>query len=56
MPSSRGSSPPRDQICACCIAGGFFTTEALGKPLQYHPKGMFFPFLNFEAIVMMLKV
>ena len=33
MPSSRGSSPPRDQTCISCIAGGFFTTEPPGKPL-----------------------
>ena len=36
MPSSRGSSRPRDWIdvsCGSCIAGGFFTTEHLGKPL-----------------------
>ena len=35
MPSSRGSSQPRDQTCiSCvsCIAGSFFTTELLGKP------------------------
>ena len=35
MPSSRGSSRPRDQTsdsCSSCIAGGFFTTEPLGKP------------------------
>ena len=35
MASSRGSSQPRDQTCASCscyIAGGFFTTEPLGKP------------------------
>ena len=25
MPSSRGSSRPRDQSCISCIAGGFFT-------------------------------
>ena len=34
MPSSRGSSPPRDQICVSCdscIAGGFFTTEPPGE-------------------------
>ena len=34
VPSSRGSSPPRDPThisCICCIAGGFFTTEPLGK-------------------------
>ena len=29
---SRGSSRPRDQTCASCIAGGFFTAEPLGKP------------------------
>ena len=29
---SRGSSQPRDQTCICCTAGGFFTTEQLGKP------------------------
>ena len=35
MPSSRGSSPPRDQIhisCGYCIAGGFFTAEQPGSP------------------------
>ena len=34
--SSRGSFQPRDQThvsCGSCIAGGFFTTEPLGKPL-----------------------
>ena len=29
--SSRGSSWPRDQTCISCIAGGFYTTEPLGK-------------------------
>ena len=29
---SRESSRPRDQTCVFCIAGGFFTTEPLGKP------------------------
>ena len=36
MPSSRGSSWPRDPICASyCwwIAGGFFTAEPPGKPI-----------------------
>ena len=36
MPSSRGSSPPRDQTyvsCGSCIAGRFFTTEPPGNPL-----------------------
>ena len=35
MPSSRGSSRPRDQTCVSCgfcTAGGFFTLEPLGKP------------------------
>ena len=37
MPSSRRLSQLRDQICASrgsCIAGRFFTTEPLGKPLN----------------------
>ena len=36
MPSSRGSSQPRDWThisCVSFIAGGFFTTGPLGKPL-----------------------
>ena len=35
VPSSRGSSQPRNQNCisyGSCIAGGFFATESLGKP------------------------
>ena len=32
MPSSRGSSQPRDQTHISCIAGGFFTAEPLTKP------------------------
>ena len=35
MPSSRGSSQSRDRTNVSCIsfiAGGFFTTEPLGKP------------------------
>ena len=35
IPSFRGSSPPRDQICVSYmsyITGGFFITEPLGKP------------------------
>ena len=35
MPSSRGSSQPRNQThvsCVSCIAGGFFTAEPPGKP------------------------
>ena len=40
MPSSRGSSPPKDQACISCVSsivGGFFTSEPLGKPLQMFP-------------------
>ena len=36
LPSSRGSSWPRDQTrvsSSSCIVGGFFTTEPPGKPL-----------------------
>ena len=33
MPSSRGSSPSRDQTWVFCIALGFFTTEPLEKPM-----------------------
>ena len=33
MPSSRGSSQPRDWTWVSCIAGGFFTTMPSGKPL-----------------------
>ena len=32
---SRGSSPPRDQICVSCLAGGFFTVELPGKPIAH---------------------
>ena len=32
MPSSRGSSGPRDRICVSCTAGRFFTAEPPGKP------------------------
>ena len=38
MPSSRGSSQPRDRTCISygfCIAGGFFTTEPPGKPAKH---------------------
>ena len=37
MPSSRGSSPPRDPThdsCGSCNAGRFFTTEPLGKSIR----------------------
>ena len=39
MPSSRGSSRPRDRThvsCSSCIAGRFFTTEPPGKPIDRH--------------------
>ena len=39
MPSSRGSSRPRDQThisCSSCIVGRFFTTEPPGKPIDRH--------------------
>ena len=32
MPSSRGSSWPRNQTCVSCIAGGFFTAKSLRTP------------------------
>ena len=32
MPSSRGSSQPRDQTQVSCIAGRFFTIWAIGTP------------------------
>ena len=32
MPSSRGSLHPSDRTGISCFAGGFFTTEPLGKP------------------------
>ena len=38
LPSSRGSSQPRDQThisCSSCIAAGFFTTEPLRKPHSF---------------------
>ena len=38
IPSSRGSSRSRDWTCVSsisCIAGGFFTSEAPGKALEY---------------------
>ena len=32
MPSSRGSSQPKDQTRVSCITGGFFTAKLGGKP------------------------
>ena len=34
MPSSRGSSRPRDQTRVSCITGGFFTAGPPGKPKE----------------------
>ena len=34
MPSSRGSSRPRDRTCVSCTAGGFFTASP-GKPPEW---------------------
>ena len=33
IPSSRGSSQPKEWTCVSCIAGRFFTTGPLGKPI-----------------------
>ena len=33
MPSSRGSSRPRDETWVSCLAGGFFTAEPPGEHL-----------------------
>ena len=55
IPSSRGSSWPRDQTCISCISyisGRFFTTEPPGKLIsKYHCnwkpwKDLFFPFIT----------
>ena len=38
MPSSRRSSPPKEQTCVSCgscVAGGFFTAKPLGKPRSH---------------------
>ena len=34
VPFSRGSCHPRDQTQVSCIAGGFFTSCATGKPIN----------------------
>ena len=47
MPSSRGSSQPRDWIRVSCIADRFFTTEPLGKPLMISYLARIFPFYFF---------
>ena len=33
--SANGSSCPKDQTCISCLAGGLFTTEPPGNPIQY---------------------
>ena len=38
----QGSSWPRDQTQISCIAGGFFTTEPLGKPHKLHWGWLYF--------------
>ena len=38
LPSSRGSSWPKDRIFVSCTAGGFFTTEPPGKPIYPRTK------------------
>ena len=43
MPSSRGSSWPRDRTCISCITGGFFTAEPPGKPLRGSEVGLTLP-------------
>ena len=35
LPSSRGSSQPREQTCISCIAGGFFTPEPPGFKILF---------------------
>ena len=39
MPSSRGSSQPRDQTQVSCIAGGFFTVWATREAQEYWSVG-----------------
>ena len=56
MPSSRGSSWPRDRIpilCYSCIAGRFFTSEPPGKP-TYSRVYMLVPNLYFIPPLLIL--
>jgi len=61
MPSSRGSSQPRDRTCVSCIAGGFFTTESPGKPshvlywISNTPLHGFLPCLSEEVQLIMAE-
>ena len=53
MPSSRGSSQPRDQTrvsCGSFTAAVFFTTEPPGKPTKVSPTSQLSPFLYFSYI------
>ena len=53
MPSSKGSSPPRDRThvsCGYCIAGEFFTTEPPGETLNTIHRFFFFFFFNLFLI------
>ena len=49
MPSSRVSFPPRHGTLVSCIAGRFFITEPLGKPLLSHP----LPFLESPLLLIL---
>ena len=49
MPSSRGSSQPRDRTHTSCIAGGFFTAEPPGKPHIYIHNHIFFSHLSVDG-------
>ena len=58
LPSSRGSSRPRDRThisCVSCIAGGFFTAESLGKPLNTL-KSMFILLGKYENVLSELLI
>ena len=59
MPSSRGSSQPRDQTyvsCSSCIAGRFFTAEPPGKPIFWpgRLKDFFYVFLFIKDILLLI--
>ena len=45
IPSYRGSAQSRDQTQISCIAGGFFTTEPLGKSIFTWPLANWLPLL-----------
>ena len=49
---SRGSSPPRDRTCVCCIsciAGGFFPTVPPGKSIPRHYILLLLPFSHLKT-------